>query len=65
MLTGLLQPKWADDIGQFPEALLAWEKALDDYEVVSGKLLPEEVKTAVLRRRAPSLIRRFLQVVPT
>eukprot|EP00972_Heterocapsa_arctica_P079380 11699652-Heterocapsa_arctica.AAC.1 len=65
MLTGLLQPKWADDIGQFAEALLGWEKALDEYEAVSGKLLPEEVKTAVLSRRAPSVVRRFLQVNPT
>eukprot|EP00972_Heterocapsa_arctica_P068468 10116136-Heterocapsa_arctica.AAC.1 len=60
MLTGLLQPKWSEDVTVFAEALLTWEKAIEDYQVVSGKLLPEEVKTAILARKAPATVRRFL-----
>eukprot|EP00972_Heterocapsa_arctica_P072835 10755040-Heterocapsa_arctica.AAC.1 len=48
----------------FLEALLAWEKAIEDYQAVSGKLLPEEVKTAILARKSPAPVRRFLQFVP-
>eukprot|EP00972_Heterocapsa_arctica_P026503 3903302-Heterocapsa_arctica.AAC.1 len=64
MLTGLLQPKWSEDLTVFLEALLAWEKAIEDYQAVSGKPLPDEVKTAILARKAPALVRRFLQFVP-
>eukprot|EP00972_Heterocapsa_arctica_P080084 11802502-Heterocapsa_arctica.AAC.1 len=65
MLTGLLQPKWPDDPGLFFEVLLAWERSVEGYEAVAGKLLREEVKTAVLSRRAPSMVRRCLQVIPS
>jgi len=49
MLTGILIPKWRDvAVGDFMEAILQWEKRVEDYDDVTGLPLGDAVKVAVV-----------------
>ncbi len=64
MLTALLSPQWPDDAAGFMVSLMTWERAVAEYEVASGQPLPADIRRAVVPRRAPSVIRSFLRVLP-
>ena len=65
MLTGILTPKWKDiAVGEFMEAILQWEKRVEDYDDMTGLPLGDAVKVAVVTQYAPAPIRKFLQLSP-
>ena len=66
MLTGILTPKWSDvAASDFMEAILQWEKRLEDYNDVTGMPLGDAVKVAVVTQYFPAPIKKFLQLSPT
>ena len=65
MLTGILTPKWKDvAVSDFMEAILQWEKRVEDYNDVTGLPLGDAVKVAVVTQYAPTPIRKFLKLSP-
>ena len=65
MLAGILTPRWSDvAAGDFTEAILQWEKRVEDYNEVARLPLGDAVKVAVVTQYAPAPIKKFLQLSP-
>ena len=62
MLTSLLNPAWK--AADFESQLLDWERKLHRYEEVSGAGIPEEIKSAVVMKWAPTEVKSFLKTIP-
>ena len=64
MLSSLLDAKELDNLTQetFEEGLMRWEAKVREYESISGKQLDDDHRRAIMLKKAPSEIRKHMQV---
>ena len=63
LLSGLLQAQFSAE--RFDEELLAWERLVANYELLTGTALPPELKCTIVFQGAPSATRAFLEYLPS
>ena len=66
VMTAILQPAWESTWtpSQFVEALLRWERQIDDYNIIGHGMITDDMEIGVILRHSPSLVRTWLLNLP-
>jgi hypothetical protein len=61
MLLGILNPDWHAHGRTFMDGLIAWERAVLDYETLTSTRVPDDFRIAVITRFAPVQVREWMR----